>query len=78
VITGHSTVMTWNDLKDYADFNRDFLNAIQNAMKAGKSVDDAATAYQLPARFTGYTMQPARVKANVEAIYGELKKGGSQ
>src|SRR5437762_13435485 len=38
-ITGHSTVMTWNDLQEYAQFNKDFLADVQNAMKAGKSAD---------------------------------------
>ncbi len=40
--------MTWPDLKEYADFNQDFLTWTQGEMKAGKSVDDAAAAYQLP------------------------------
>jgi hypothetical protein len=34
IITGHSTVMTMNDLKEYADFNKDFLAAVQEAKKA--------------------------------------------
>jgi len=74
IITGHSTIMTWPDLKEYAEFNQEFLAWTEGEMKAGKSVDDAAAAYQLPAKYAGYTAQPARVKANVAAIYGELKK----
>jgi cyclase len=77
IITGHSTTMTWNDLKEYADFNRDFLDAMRTAMKAGKSVDDTAAAWTLPDKYKGYQIQQPRVKANVEAIYGELKKGAT-
>ena len=74
VITGHSTVMTWADLGGYAEFNKEFLAWAEQQMKAGKSVDDAAAAYQLAPKYTGYTIAPPRLKANVEAIYGELKK----
>ncbi len=74
IITGHSTLMTWADLKEFADFNKDFLDWTEGQMKAGKSIDDAAGAYQVPAKYAGYTAQPARVKANVTAIYAELKK----
>ena len=44
IITGHSTQMTMSDLKDYAEFNRDFLMAVREGKKAGKSVDDIANA----------------------------------
>jgi cyclase len=64
--------MTWKDLEEYADFNRDFLAAVQEAMKAGKSAADAAATLQLPERYKEYDMQQA--KANVEAIYNELKR----
>jgi cyclase len=81
VIPGHGTPppgssvsrwLTWDDVREYADFNRDFLAAVQGAMKAGKSVDEAAAGLQLPAKYKDYDM--ARAKANVQAIYDELKK----
>jgi cyclase len=71
-IFANPLTMTWNDLQEYADFNRDFLAAVQDAMKAGKSADDAAATLKLPDRYKDYGMQQA--KANVEAIYAELKK----
>ena len=37
VITGHSTVMTWADLEEYARFNQDFLEWVRAQLKAGKS-----------------------------------------
>jgi hypothetical protein len=64
--------MSWKDLEEYADFNRDFLAAVQEAMKAGKSAADAAATLQLPERYKAYDMQRAR--ANVEAIYNELNR----
>lgn len=64
--------MAWKDLEEYADFNRDFLAAVQEAIKAGKSAADAAASLQLPERYKDYNLQNAR--ANVEAIYAELKR----
>jgi cyclase len=74
IITGHSTQMTMNDLRDYAEFNRDFLKAVQEGKKSGKSVDDVANSWTIPAKYTGYTApQPARLKSNVQVIFDELK-----
>ena len=64
--------MTWSDLEEYADFNRDFLAAVQEAIKANKSADEAAATLRLPERYKAYDMQ--RAKANVQTIYRELKK----
>jgi cyclase len=64
--------MRWSDLVEYAAFNRDFLAAVQSAMEAGKSADEAAADLKLPEKYRGYDMQQA--KANVRAIYQELKK----
>lgn len=75
IITGHApTTMTVADLREFADFNRDFLNTVREGKKAGRSVDDIAAAYKVPAQFKGYgTPAPARVKANVEVAYGEVR-----
>jgi len=73
IITGHSTQMTMNDLKEYADFNRDFLNDVRAAKKAGKSVDDVAAAWKIPAKYKGYAdPQAARLKTNVQNVYNEI------
>jgi glyoxylase-like metal-dependent hydrolase (beta-lactamase superfamily II) len=74
VITGHSTVMTWGDLQEYASFNKDFLAWARAEMKAGKSVEAAAAEYKIPDKYAGYTNNPDRVKLNVGVIYDELKK----
>jgi len=62
--------MTWEDLEEYADFNRDFLAATRRAFRAGLSVEEAAATLELPERYKDYGMEHAR--ANVEAIYDEL------
>ncbi len=74
VITGHSTLMTWADLQEYARFNQDFLEWVRAEMKAGKTVEAAAAEYKIPEKYAGYTDNPERVKLNVGVIYDELKK----
>jgi len=74
IITGHSTVMTPADLKEYSDFNRDFLSYVREARKAGKSVDDAAGSWKVPEKYKGYrAAQADQVKNNVQLIYDELR-----
>jgi len=74
IITGHSTVMTPADLKEYSEFNRSFLEYVREAKKAGRSIDDAAAAYKFPDKFAGYRApQPDSIRNNIEVIYAELK-----
>jgi cyclase len=74
IITGHSTQMTMNDLQEYAQFNKDFLEAVREAKKAGKSVDDVAASWKMPAKYTGYTAPAAaRLKSNIQVVFDELK-----
>ena len=74
IITGHSTVMTWNDLNEYADFNKEFLAWVRAEMKAGKTVDDAAKEYAIPSKFKDYTANANQSKTNIGVVYTELKK----
>lgn len=71
VIPGHASVMTWNDFKDYGDFMRELVAAITQAKQAGKTVDQAAAEIKLSEKYKDYGM--SRLKANVTAVYGELK-----
>jgi glyoxylase-like metal-dependent hydrolase (beta-lactamase superfamily II) len=74
IITGHSTQMTIADLREYAAFNQDFLTAVAEAKKAGKSAPDFAQGWTIPAKYTGYDAPAAdRVKANAETVMKELK-----
>ena len=75
VITGHSpTTMPFEDLKLFAEFNGEFAATVRDAKKAGKTVDEVAAAWTLPAKYTGYTApMPARIKTNVQVIFDETK-----
>jgi cyclase len=74
VITGHSTVMTWADLAEYAQFNKDFLADVEAGVKAGKTPDDIAAGWKIADKYKGYTIADPRLKQNVASIAGELKK----
>ncbi len=74
VVTGHSTNMTLPELLEYATFNREFAAAVQDAKKAGRSVEDAAKAWTMPAKYQGYAAaQEPRLRSNVQVIYDETK-----
>jgi glyoxylase-like metal-dependent hydrolase (beta-lactamase superfamily II) len=79
IITGHSTTMTMADLAEYAEFNKDFMKDVQAAKKAGKSVDQIAASWKIPAKYKGYTdpastpQQVARLKANIQIVFDETK-----
>jgi cyclase len=67
IITGHSnTTMGWADLKQYADFNADFLAWVRDEMKAGKTPEQAAAEYKVPAKYAGYT-------ANLPPFFGGME-----
>jgi cyclase len=70
IITGHSTVMTFNDLRAFADFNRSFLEAARAAKKKGQTVDEFVKAWTPPTGINAPT--GARLPTNVQAIYNEL------
>jgi glyoxylase-like metal-dependent hydrolase (beta-lactamase superfamily II) len=66
VINGHSaTTTTWDDLKLYAEFNQDFLAWARAELKAGKTPEQAATEWKLPAKYVGYS-------ANLPTLFGGM------
>lgn len=71
VIPGHSPVTDWKTFQEFAEFNKDFLAAVEAAKKAGKTADEAAAGLQLGERWKDYGM--TRAKDNVTKIYSELK-----
>ena len=78
IIPGHIPVTTWNDFKEYADFSQDFVTFARNQMKAGKTIDQAASEYKVPVRFKAYVVtvntQFASAQTNLKAAYDELKR----
>lgn len=74
VVGGHTpTPVSWSDFRTYTQFYRSFLTSAQDAMKRGTSVDAFVKSYTVPASFPGFVADPARVKANAEAVWGESK-----
>jgi glyoxylase-like metal-dependent hydrolase (beta-lactamase superfamily II) len=71
IIPGHSPMQTPKDLQMFQRFTADLLSYSIDAMKAGKSVDDAAAAFKVD-KYPGYKNE--RVKAAIQSVYDELKK----
>ena len=74
IIPGHSTLMTWADLAEYAQFNKDFLRDVRAAAAGGKSADAFAATWKPTATYKGYNVAEARLKTNAEAVYKEIGK----
>ena len=79
IITGHSNnTMTRADLKEYADFNRDFLTWVRGEMQAGKTPEQAAAEYKVPDKYKGYTanLPPffGGMPGYIGSMYAELRK----
>ena len=75
IINGHNpTTTTMADLKTQSEFIADFVKFVQDAKKAGKTVDEVVATWKTPAKYTGYaTPQAARVKGDAEVIWGETR-----
>src|SRR5215475_6035938 len=70
VIPGHSMVMSWNDFKEYGDFLRELVAAVEQAKKDGKTADQAGADIKLPEKYKDYNV--GGLKGNVTTIYSEL------
>ena len=74
IITGHSTVMTMADLREYAQFNDDFANAVREAKKKGGTVDEFVKTWKIPAQYKGYAAPAeARLLSNARIVWDEVK-----
>jgi glyoxylase-like metal-dependent hydrolase (beta-lactamase superfamily II) len=62
-------MMRWSDVEEYADFTRDFVEAVRKARSAGRTAAEAAAGLSLPERYRDYDLRTAR--AAVDAIYQE-------
>src|SRR4030095_6602957 len=76
-VTGHANEMKPADLKEYAQFNRDFVADVQAASKGGKTPDDVANSWTIPAKYQGYAPistpnDKVRVKNNANLAWKEL------
>jgi cyclase len=79
VINGHNnTTMTWADVKEFAEFNKDFLTYAEGALKAGKTPEQAAEGWKVPAKYNGYSAQVAALfgglPGRIQRLADEMKK----
>jgi cyclase len=70
VIPGHIPVTTRRDLEEFQRYTADLLSSVRAAKKGGQSADAATASLNLSAKYKGYASE--RLKAAVQAIYGEL------
>jgi glyoxylase-like metal-dependent hydrolase (beta-lactamase superfamily II) len=83
IINGHNeTTTTTADLKLYSEFIADFVKFVQDAKKAGKTIDDVVNTWQTPAKYTGYNVPTTdaqrktrtdRTRADAQVIWDETK-----
>ena len=75
IITGHAaTTMTRDELKTYGEFIGEFVAAVREAKKQGKTADDVAATWKVPAKYTGYPAPPApSVKNAAQVVMDETK-----
>jgi cyclase len=75
IINGHNaTTTTPADLRIYSEFVADFVKFVQDAKKAGKTVDDVVSTWATPPKYTDYgKADPARVRADAQVIWDETK-----
>ena len=77
VIPGHSPVMTWADFREFGEFNRDFLAAVQRGKAEGKTAAQTAASLNLPATYADYAMSRGTLtsaESNATKIYEELDR----
>ncbi len=75
IINGHTPAQTTPaDMREFADFVRDFVAHVQAAKKAGKTADQAVKEWTNPAKYTGYSAPNAdRARAYAQVIFDETK-----
>jgi glyoxylase-like metal-dependent hydrolase (beta-lactamase superfamily II) len=73
IITGHSGVMSRQDLREYSEFIGELVEAVRAGKKAGESAEQIAKKWTVPARFKGYAPPNAdRLRLSVQLILDEL------
>lgn len=75
IINGHNaTTTTVADLRTQAAFIADFVTFVQEAKRAGRTIDDVVATWKTPAKYTGYAApQAGRVRADAQVIWDETR-----
>ena len=78
IVNGHIPVSTWNDLKEYAQFTKEFADFAEKEIRAGKTAAQAAGEYKLDPKYKGYVVSVnpefGSARSNMDIAYTELKK----
>ena len=79
IITGHGRSKsymqgwpTWNDFREYAEFTREFVDAVTAAWEDGRTAEQAAAELRMPEKYKDYRLDGAQ--AMVETIFDELRQ----
>src|SRR2546425_1716517 len=75
LIVGHSPLRKPAELQEYQRFMTNFVAAVRNANKSGKSVEEAAASINLNSKYPGYKNE--RYKMAIQVIYDELKSSSN-
>jgi glyoxylase-like metal-dependent hydrolase (beta-lactamase superfamily II) len=62
----------WSDFQEYAEFTREFVEAVTAGWKSGKSAEQTSAALRMPEKYKDYRLDGA--KALIETIFKELKQ----
>ena len=75
IINGHTAANTTPaDMAQFADFVADFVAHVQAAKRAGKSAEQVAKEWTVPAKYAGFGAPPVdRITAYVNVIFDETK-----
>ena len=74
MITGHSATFPDRRFEGVSAFIGDLVKAVQDAKRAGRTLDEVVDTWKVPERYKGYTQpQPASLRANVQVIWDETR-----
>ena len=76
IVNGHSPVnMKWQDLVDFGEFNKLYLEHARASLKAGKTPEQAMMDFKLPEKFKEYNLTGGRggPGGNFGVLFEELK-----
>ena len=74
VVPGHGPPLTMKDVEEYAEFTRDFRDAVVSGYHHGLSVSEVADAWKLPEKYSTYAAAPERLREDVRAIFSDLTR----
>ena len=75
IINGHMPAQTtWADLKEFAQFNADLVAYGRAGLKAGKTPEQLAAEWKLPAQYKGYSSQVSTMMGGLAGRFQLLQQ----